>query len=369
MKSSRGPRAALVVGSCWLLTAITVVFNPHDCTAQDSPPIVLQADPGGIDSDFADEPPMLDEIAMFGAGCYPCCPWQVWANAIFMSRSSTSRQPLVYKGPKGSRYFWTDDLDFDYGWGPSLGITFCFNRCNPYNRIGAEFYAVDGWSSTEQVAGNISVQFPSTPYLPNLEVPGDPLSGYGVATFRYTSSLYNTEVNFYHQSRKVRWLSTLAGFRWIDIGEDFRTDFVTGDATPHYTIDVNNHLYGFQVGALANLQDYGPWRFEGWLKAGAYGSMADQHTTEDFTSAGGSVIYAAADSTNLAFAGDLGVSVSRRITDHLSLRLSYMALWIDGIALAPEQLDNTDPSNSNASLDDSGGTFYHGGFLGGEFLW
>ena len=171
-----------------------------------------------------------------------------------------------------------------------------------------------------------------------------------MATFRYTSNLYNTEINFRHRASSVSWLTTLAGFRWIEIGEEFGTVFETGGTTPNYAIDVNNHLYGFQLGALANIQNRGPWFFDGWLKAGVYGNSADQETREDFTSAGGSVTYAAARDSNVAFAGDIGVSVGRRITDRLSARLGYMALWIEGVALAPEQLDNSDPSSGIREL-------------------
>lgn len=372
MNASKGPRAKRVAGWCCIITALAVVVVQRDCHAQDLPPSVPQVAVEGIDSDFPDELLTLDGTIPCGTSCgtcLPCCPWQVWANALFLSRSSTSRQALVYEGPKGNDIYWTDDVDFDFGWGPSVGITLCCNPCNPVNRIGMEFYAIDGWSSTTRVAGNVSVQFPSVPYLPDLVVPGDPDSGYGVGTFRYTSNLYNTEVNFYHQSRRACWLTTLAGFRWIEIGEDFTTVFETGNTTPNYTIDANNHLYGVQIGALVDLQSYGLWHFDGWIKAGVYGNTADQHTTEDFTSVGGSVISASADGSNVAFAGDLGISVSRRISQCLSLRFSYMVLCVEGIALAPEQLDNSDPSNSFATVDLTGGTFYHGGFIGGEFLW
>ncbi len=268
--------------------------------------------------------------------------------------------------PKGSEVFGTHELDFGFDWGPSVGISRCLNPCN---RIGVEFYAIDGWTSTGEVAGNYSVQFPSLPYLPALITPGDPTSGYGVAMFRYNSNLYNTEVNLYHQCSTVPWLTTLAGFRWIDIGEDFSTVFLTGGTSPRYAINTNNHLYGAQIGGLATLQRYGAWTFDGWLKAGIFGNSADQDTTEDYTSAGGSRTYGRASGSNVAFAGDLGVSASRRLTDRLSIRFSYMALWIEGIALAPTQLDNSDPAGGLVTLDTSDGTFYHGGFIGCEYLW
>ncbi len=382
MKLSKVSGTARVTLGCCFIAAIAIVAISRGANAQDDPTAI---DPTAIDptamphnradsaaaDDLADASPTFEVSAACESSYAPrCCPrWQVWTSAIFMTRNSSSGQSLIYEGPKGNEIFRTDDLDFGVAWGPSVGITYCIDPCNPGNRIGVEFYAIDGWSSTLQAAGNISVQFPSLPYLPELGVPGVPESGFGIASSRYVSNLYNTEINFYHQSRNISWLTTLAGFRWIEIGEDFSTVFATGATTPGYTIDVNNHLYGFQVGALAKLADHGPWRFDGWLKAGIFGNAADQATTEDFRSAGGSLISASASASNVAYAGNLGISASRRITDRLSLRVSYMALWVEGIALAPEQLDNSDPSSGTANLDHSDGTFYQGGFIGGEIVW
>jgi hypothetical protein len=111
------------------------------------------------------------------------------------------------------------------------------------------------------------------------------------------------------------------------------------------------------------------WRLDGWSKIGLYGNSADQDTIEDFTTAGGQVVTASARSGNVAFATDVGVSLTRRLTERLSFKCSYMLLWIEGVALAPAQLDNSNPSSSIATLDNGGGVFYHGGFIGGEFLW
>ncbi len=299
-------------------------------------------------------------------GCCPdaCCPVQVWTNALFLVRGTTGGQ--YYSPPKG-QWFQAMDDDPTVAWGPSVGLTFCPNACNPNLRAGVEFFAVDGWSATSQVAGNISVQFPSLPYLPELVTPGVPSSGFGTATFDYDSNLYNTELNLYYQSSC--WLTLLTGFRWIELGEQYDAVFATGNTAPTYSINTNNHLYGLQAGSLVNLHNRGPWRFDGWMKAGLYANSADQDTREDYTSAGGLAISASARSANVAFVGDMGISASRKLTDHLNFRASYMCLWLQGVALAPEQLDNTDPSNGIASVDSSHGLFYHGGFIGGELLW
>jgi hypothetical protein len=272
---------------------------------------------------------------------------------------------LVYEDPKGAEIYDSEDLHFGSGWGPQFGVARCLDCCSS---LAAEFFFIDGWSAGGQNDGNISVQFPSFPYLPELIDPNDPNSGYGLVTFHYRSSLYSAEVNYRRRAGYVNWLTMLVGFRWLEMNEEFGAVFETGGTSPNFEIDTNNHLYGFQLGGLANVPR-GPWCFEGWLKAGVYANAADQLTTEDFTSAGGQRVAVDASEWNTAFGGDLGVSVRRSITDRLSARVGYMAMWLEGVALAPDQLDNSDPSSATASLDNSGGVFYHGAFAGFEYLW
>ncbi len=358
---------------CWccLLSTVAVAALPQD----DAPATAGIGQPANgaaaVDSSLSDPGNAFEPVASY---CCPtdCCDRQVWVGALFLSRSSAGSIPLVFgdpDSPKGTEVFGTDDLDFGFAWGPQVGMSFCLDPCNPQNRLGIEFFAIDGWTSTAEVAGNYSVQFPSFPYLPEPTQPGNPATGFGTALFHYDSNLYNTEINYYHRSSDISWLTTLAGFRWIEISEQFHTVFLTGNTSPNYTISTNNHLYGFQLGTMATLQYWGAWRFDGWLKAGIYDNVAGQDATEDFRSAGGTVTYVGARGSNAAFVGDLGISARRQLTDRLSLRLSYMALWIEGLALAPNQLDNVDPSSNFATLDHSGGTFFHGGFVGGEFAW
>jgi len=372
MKSSL-PFYTLRFGGPLFMIFVVIVFWGFDGRFADAKmPVVESSAAGDLGEPLGCNCMQSDGMAT-GApcvgSCCNCSTWQAWASALFLSRDGSEDLPLAFGDPgtpKGSQVFGAGDLDLDVGWGPAVGANYRFNSCN---RIGFEFYAVDSFSATSQVAGNNSVQFPSLPFLPEPTVPGDPTSGYGVATFNYTSRLYNTELNLYHQSSRVRWLTALVGFRWVELGDDLSTVFQTGNLSPDYSINVNNHLYGAQVGALAKLQDWGAWRFDGWIKVGLYGNHANQNTREDFTSAGGATTFASASDSSVALVGDIGISARRPITDRLFFTVSYMTLWIEGIALAPEQLDNSDPSSGIVSLDSSGGAFYHGGFVGGEVLW
>ena len=150
--------------------------------------------------------------------------------------------------------------------------------------------------------------------------------------------------------------------------EDLSTAFTTGGNTSSYLIDVDNQLWGFQVGAAANYC-YNGWGLDAWGKVGVFANWADQETYEDLAALGAGTASVGAEDENMAFAGDLGVALVRHLTDRLSARVGYQLLWLEGVALATDQLDNSNPSIPIATLDNGGGTFYHGGFAGMEYLW
>ncbi len=72
-----------------------------------------------------------------------------------------------------------------------------------------------------------------------------------------------------------------------------------------------------------------------------------------------------------AFVGSLALTGKYAITANLSARAGYQLLWIDGVALAPDQIavSNPDivPAHSYATVSTSGSPFYHGAFVGLEF--
>lgn len=290
----------------------------------------------------------------FPADCF-CYRWQIWANALFLTRSSADDMSLAFGPPKEGEVTNADEMDFGFRWGPSIGAYYCCNECTS---IGAEFFFIDGWNASGTTSGDISVQFPSLVHFP--------VASDGVANYNYASRLYNVEVNA--RRRTNDWFTVLAGFRWIELSEDFATTFATGGNTSSYLIDVDNQLWGFQVGALANYRGNG-WGLDAWGKVGIFANWADQSTYEDLAALAGGTSSVGASDQNAAFAGDLGVALVWNMTDRLSARIGYQLLWLEGVALAPDQLDNSNPSIPLATLDNSGGVFYHGGIVGLEYLW
>lgn len=63
------------------------------------------------------------------------------------------------------------------------------------------------------------------------------------------------------------------------------------------------------------------------------------------------------------------MSVIYRLTDVWGIRAGYNLIWIDGLALAPNQFDFSDTSVSGSNLVSGGGIFMNGANLGLEARW
>ena len=128
----------------------------------------------------------------------------------------------------------------------------------------------------------------------------------------------------------------------------------------------HNHLYGFQIGCDAKLRAPEKlFQIDALAKAGVYGNAVG--LTNDYADTVRS--YSASSSSgHVAFVGELGLMASYRLSDHLSARVGYQLLWLDGVAVGPEQISSTDFLSGSAAFK-PGTAFYHGANVGLEFQW
>ncbi len=98
-------------------------------------------------------------------------------------------------------------------------------------------------------------------------------------------------------------------------------------------------------------------------KAGIYGNDADHHAS---VTTGVATVNASGSDNPTAFVGEIGIQGSTLLTANLSLRGGYRLLWVDGVALASDQLAATDFFTSSG-IDGSGDVFYQGAYVGLEF--
>jgi hypothetical protein len=271
-------------------------------------------------------------------GCCPrcCCPtWTATADFIVLDRTTGKPQTIVPGRLPGDDVLNSSDFAFGFWSGPRVSLI--RSGCRGYD-LELLYFGIDGWSSTRIVPVSETLY-------------DSPLQ------FDWSSKLYNAEFN-------VRWnplcrLTMLAGFRWAQLRENFTGGFLY-DSTfdPTYNIKTENNLYGFQIGADATLYQVGCFSVEGLMKAGVYGNHAEQTTS--YYSQEQTVLFASS-TDRAAFIGEIGLQGRYQVTDCLTLRAGYMAMWLDGVALAPAQLQDV------LSVDTRDTVFYHGATAGLEY--
>jgi hypothetical protein len=119
---------------------------------------------------------------------------------------------------------------------------------------------------------------------------------------------------------------------------DVASSLLPGTYPPFWTSSARNNLYGAQVGVDAKLLELGRFSLSGQIKAGVFDNNAEQTTVVSMAKA----LYTAQATTNrAAFVSEAGLEVRYQLTEGLALKAGYQALWLDGVALAPGQVQET----------------------------
>jgi hypothetical protein len=279
--------------------------------------------------------------------CCDCCPlWTIRGGAVFMRREASGADIAIATGTPS---YTTADLDFGYEAGPA--VTFI-----RHGILGT------CWDLELNYFGVFSDATAFTGDVDSLNsLPGINIVGVVPATTTYYAELHSTEINLRRQWNDC--VTILGGFRWIELSDTLTTDIGAGAAS--FGLDVNNHLYGAQIGVDARLWQRGCFTVEGFAKAGIYGNNADVDATT--VGVGGALPLVSIAGNDTVFVGDLAITGVYALNNCWSLRGGYQLLWIDGVALAPNQLDSVNISTGAGALDTSSTAFYHGFTAGLEY--
>lgn len=275
-----------------------------------------------------------------------CTRWAFRAEALIWDRSDAPNQVIATNG--GGASINAADYNFDAAGGPRLSLFYrgFMDTCWDFE---ATYFGIHGWESTQTLAGTTVIA--TTPVIN--------IGGGAALTSTYHSRLDSSEFNLRRQVSN--WATFLVGFRWIEQAEILDNDF--GPA--NLNTNVNNHLYGIQMGFDTLLWNRGgPWLVEGIGKVGIYGVNSDVTTTT--TGVGGALPLITAADNDTAFTADLGVTAVYRMTSYADLRVGYNLFWIDGIAEAPSQYATTNIATGVATVEQNNTQFYHGASIGIE---
>ena len=371
MIAALGVRAA-GVRSAWLMAVAAVMVETASCVtatrAQEPavPPPLPQ---------FAPDI-QVTEVAFNGGPTFPEPLWTSYAltDALFWGRDNqATNRPLIVGQDTGQTLVSARDLQFPF----SEGVRAFYGQRAP-DRGGWEvgYFGVYGQSATQFVAATPPdfIQMPGS-LGPQLTQDGE------TATLKYNSVINSAEANLFSTSNEWRrpsgsWRTVdwLVGFRYLGVEEQASilmnccVDDNTLTPVP-YGVRTRNNLFGAQIGNRTRWT-WENWAFEGWAKAGLFGNAQKQIQDPliDYT---GFQERPGLSSTGsqVAFVGDINTSVIYRLTDVWGIRAGYNLIWIDGLALAPNQFDFATVDGAGTRLVSGGGIFMHGANLGLEARW
>lgn len=280
--------------------------------------------------------------------------WFATADALLLHRSSPSDSLLAFNTADPAQNLNASDFDFGVHTGVDVSLLRQF-ACD--RSLEVRYFGVDYWRDTVGATTT-----PGDLFQINTAVPIFTLAGSSIDA-NYTSSLHNFEVNV-RQQIDDRW-TLLAGFRYAELDEGLSATLV-GAAVPfNYDTTTRNRMYGFQVGGEGRLWHHHNFSLDAIGKAGVFGNAAAQ---DSVVRTGVVTLPVNGSSAHTAFIGEVGAIGAFQLTEHLALRGGYRLLWIDGVALASDQVTVSDFA-SGTGFSSSGSVFYHGAFAGIELAY
>ncbi len=184
----------------------------------------------------------------------------------------------------------------------------------------------------------------------------------------YTSHIQGAEANIIYPFGNFQ---LLAGYRYLEIDEGFRLTAVDLDALTQgdFTADVFNQMHGGQIGILGQWELFGLINFDFSAKFGIFGDIVGSR--QNVVDSGLLVFSGAGSESSVAYVTELGLVAVMPIGASFNVRCGYNAMFIDRVALAPDQLDFlTNPNVSFGSqVQQKGDLIVQGVILGIEAKW
>lgn len=382
-----------------LATLISIV-------ALSTPRVLRAAEPNQIDSTVAGAPLTYVEtdrnaIDSFMSSLPP--HWTVSAEALILERTGTADRTLVERVPgsvafnqvpytPGAEALNSTDLDQGFSPGFRLGATY---QADPDYGLEMSFLHVGGWDSAQSFGPDnpatwLVMRAPGI-FFQTQDFP------YQSMIWDYSTDLYGAECNVRHNLSSR--ITLLFGFRWLQLNENLQGSLsppdsyqplwkrsnpgyslsdveqienqgtpATGAFPPFWNTSTTNNLYGLQIGAEGKVFERGRFSVDAVIKAGGYLNRTSESTGVSLQK----IVYTSSSSANeAAFAGELGLQCKYRFTPSLDLTLGYEAIWLEGVATAPGQIQETyvggPASVTSRGIASDSSVLFHGVTTGLEY--
>ncbi len=316
-----------------------------------------------------------------GCGCCRHPGWSASADAIYMTHQSP-RALNVLLDFALTPLLNTRNLEFDHEFGARYAVSRNNILGEPLD-LEVSFFEIDDWSASRAFAdAGLAAGFGAggLPYTLIADSSGGFFPAV-TANFLYTSELRDVEANL--KSSIADWIELQAGFRYMKYTESYQVSGTDGGpfvfplpiAPFQQSIRTKNNLMGGQVGANVDIAEIGPWSLGVIGKVAVMfndASMTNSYSGQFMGAVPGVITNksTSAQSDVVSFLGEAGCNANLELGPVFSIQLGYQLMWLESVALAPDQILNTNYNAGAAAaavttgLDRSSNVFFHGGFVG-----
>jgi hypothetical protein len=298
--------------------------------------------------------------------CGPCIrpnPVYFSAEGLVLTRDNQANDSIIAFDGGAPTLSVSDFGSFDWKGGPSFILGY---KPTPMDAWEISYFGLQDWNENQQRGPSAGL----------IVLDGDLGNAMGLGfhtidtlSVTYSSEIHDAELNyFWHPGAK--WLNWMVGFRYFHLDEQFDINAI--DLNPAivsaYDTQSTNNLYGGQLGARAHFCGT-KCSFDVTGKAGAFGNSVQM--SQEIGPFGGtpSIRNTNVSESNWAFVGQVGCQFTYNFSWHWYAVGGYDALWIDGVALAPNQLDFSLDPNAGTNINHTGNVFMHGAHVGIGFQW
>ncbi len=320
-----------------------------------------------------------DECSLFGSGRLlgGAGLWRIRGDYLYIQRQVSdyvifSRSQTDNTGPV---VLDRSSIDIEPENGFRIGVERLLGKRNSVEGV---FYGVQDWDSLA------IQQDPSNLLFSELTLPGgNPVPGFDEAyrhELEFSSDFYNFELNLWRPcARKVLGIfdvSLMFGMRYVMLDEKLsyrgQANVYNGSPSPNLFAEVftetANDIYALQLGWLVTAPLRRSWMMRWDGKVGGGVNFASQYTRLDENL--NPVLHSEMVRTDAAaIVGDSLLTINWQVTCHLTLYVGYQVVFIEGVALAPEQFNPLFSSSRTPTLNHNGFVFMQAGVCGAEVVW
>jgi hypothetical protein len=280
------------------------------------------------------------------SGCSDDFGWYAVGDFIYLRRERPSETflgrevDLTTLPVRQLRDLTTDSDRFDYepGFHVLIGLPI-----KPEWSVEASFFGIFDWSQEATLVNRNPPFFGiDSPYLT--------INGGAVDAIRYNyeTELRNFEANFrnFRPFGPFCTFSWFFGARYIWISDEIMLTgsenlFLSAERTH---ADVDNHLIGGHVGASLAVSPFHCLSMGLYSKVGVYGNIIRSRVNNFLRDpasfpAETERLLIARDDGSTGVSLEAGAKIAWRLTENISIRGGYSVLFLDGLALAPDQLN------------------------------